>query len=183
MAEKSEKFENIILVPCSGSEYHGELARQAAIRLAEKSKIASVSSMTCSTIFLKNVLLEKEKLVEITKNHLRNSYTIILNGCNTACTSLIYKNLDIKNDKPARRVLVSLNEQGEIVFFTVFDRDLVFQGPFLSELPKLLQLISSKLGIEIIDALNLDGGTASVFYSGDISLQELTNVGGFFCIK
>ena len=98
MSKKEIKAENIVLIPCSGSEYHGELARQVAIRLAEKSKIASISSMTCSTIFLKNVLLEKEKLVEITKNHLEHSFIIIINGCNTACTSVIYKHLDIVPD-------------------------------------------------------------------------------------
>ena len=98
MSKKEIKGENIVLIPCSGSEYHGELARQVAIRLAEKSKIASISSMTCSTIFFKNVLLEKEKLVEITKNHLEHSFIIIINGCNTACTSVIYKHLDIVPD-------------------------------------------------------------------------------------
>ena len=98
MSKKEIQAENIILIPCSGSEYHGELARQVAIRLAEKSKIASISSMTCSTIFLKNVLLEKEKLVEITKNHLEHSFIIIINGCNTACTSVMYKHLDIVPD-------------------------------------------------------------------------------------
>lgn len=87
--------ENIILIPCSGSEYHGELARQVAIRLAESSKISSISSMTCSTIFLKNVLLEKEQLVEITRNHLKHSFIIIINGCSTACASAIYTHLDI----------------------------------------------------------------------------------------
>ena len=98
MSKKEIQAENIVLIPCSGSEYHGELARQAAIRLAEKSKIASISSMTCSTIFLKNVLLEKEQLVEITKNHLKHSFIIIINGCNTACASTIYKHLDVAPD-------------------------------------------------------------------------------------
>jgi uncharacterized metal-binding protein len=86
--------ENIVLIPCSGAEYHGELARQVAIRIAEKSKISSISSMSCSTIFFKNVLLGKEQLVDITKNHLKHSFIIIINGCNTACASVIYEYLD-----------------------------------------------------------------------------------------
>jgi len=98
LSKKEIHAENIVLIPCSGSEYHGELARQVAIRLVEKSKIASISSMTCSTIFLKNVLLEKEQLVEITKNHLKHSFIIIINGCNTACASVIYKHLEIVPD-------------------------------------------------------------------------------------
>ena len=98
MSKNEIQGENIVLIPCSGSEYNGELARQVAIRLAEKSGIASISSMTCSTIFLKNVLLGKEKLVEITKNHLEHSFIIIINGCNTACASVIYNHLNIIPD-------------------------------------------------------------------------------------
>ncbi|TKJ20107.1 MAG: hypothetical protein CEE43_13745 [Promethearchaeota archaeon Loki_b32] len=98
MSEKDINEKNIVLIPCSGSEHHGELARQVAIHLAEKSKIASISSMTCSTIFLKNILLEKEQLVEITKNHLKHSFIIVINGCNIACASVIYKHLDVVPD-------------------------------------------------------------------------------------
>ncbi len=93
-----EKFENIILIPCSGSEYHGELARQVAIQIAEKSRISNIASMTCSTIFLKNVLLRKDQMVQISKNHLENSYLIMINGCNTACMSQIYDYIGIKPD-------------------------------------------------------------------------------------
>jgi len=98
LTEFTEKFQNIILIPCSGSEYHGELARQVAIRLAEKSNISSMSSMTCSTIFLKNILLGKNQLVEITKNHLKRSFVIMINGCNTACVSQIYEHIDTSPD-------------------------------------------------------------------------------------
>lgn len=98
MSDIEEKFENIVLVPCSGSEYHGELARQVAIRLAEKSKISSLASMTCSTIFLKNFLLKKNRLVEISKNHLKQSFLIMINGCNTSCSSQIYGHLGITPD-------------------------------------------------------------------------------------
>jgi uncharacterized protein YigE (DUF2233 family) len=95
----------------------------------------------------------------------------------------VYKKLDIKNDKPARRIVVSLNEQGKIIFFTVFDEDSVFQGPYLNDLPQVLEAIDGQLDIKIVDALNLDGGSASVFCTENISLQELTNVGGFICVE
>ena len=98
MNEIDEKFENIIFVPCSGSEYHGELARQVAIQLTENSSISSLASMTCTTILLKNVLLEKGHIVEITKDHLKHSFLVMINGCNTACASQIYEHLGIKPD-------------------------------------------------------------------------------------
>lgn len=93
-----KKIENIVLIPCSGSEYHGELARQSAINLAENSNISSLASMACSTIFLRNVLLSKDRMVEITKQHLKNSFLIMINGCNSSCASQIYKHLGIKPD-------------------------------------------------------------------------------------
>ncbi len=98
MNEIEEKFNNIILIPCSGAEYHGELARKVAIQLIENSKISILASMTCSTIFLKNVLLGKDNMVELTKKHLKNSFLIVINGCNTACASQIYEHLEIKPD-------------------------------------------------------------------------------------
>ena len=105
MSEIQEKLNNIVLIPCSGSEYHGELARQVAIRLAEKSKISPLSSISCTTILLKNVLLQKQNMVDITKNHLMNSFLIIINGCYTACASQIYEQLGIKPD-----LLISVQE-------------------------------------------------------------------------
>lgn len=93
-----DKNEDIVLIPCSGVEYHGELARQVAIYLDEKSTISTISSLTCMTIFLKNVLIKKESMVEITKNHLKHSYIIIINGCRTACPSEIYSYLGIVPD-------------------------------------------------------------------------------------
>ena len=98
MNEELTKKENIILIPCSGSEYHGELARQVTIQLIENSRISSLASMTCTTILLKNVLLEKDHMVEITKDHLKHSFLVMINGCNSACASQIYEYLGIKPD-------------------------------------------------------------------------------------
>jgi len=92
------KKEHVVLIPCSGAEYNGELARQVAIRLKENSKISSISSMHCSTIFFKNVLLKNEQLVEITKNHLKSCFLVIIDGCKTSCADSIFQTLDIKPD-------------------------------------------------------------------------------------
>ncbi|MHA1678231.1 MAG: putative zinc-binding protein [Promethearchaeota archaeon] len=89
---------NIILIPCSGSEYHGEIAHKAAIKLMEDSPISEISSVFCSTIFFKNYLLNKERLFEIFKNHLNNSFVIVINGCRTSCASIIFKKLGVNID-------------------------------------------------------------------------------------
>ncbi|HEY0087655.1 MAG TPA: putative zinc-binding protein [Candidatus Lokiarchaeia archaeon] len=98
MSKNDRKKENIVLIPCSGAEYNGELARQVAIRLKENSQVSSISSMHCSTIFLKNILLKKEQLVEITKNHLKSSFLVIIDGCKTSCANSIFQFLEIKPD-------------------------------------------------------------------------------------
>lgn len=95
MSETEKAEQNIIIIPCSGGEYNGELARQVAIRLSENSEISTFSSMFCSTIFLKNILLKKDRLVEITTNHLKASFIVVIDGCGTSCITTILKDLNI----------------------------------------------------------------------------------------
>lgn len=90
------------MIPCSGSEYNGELGRQVAIYLNNKSPISSFSSEFCTTILLKNVLLKKDRLVEITLNNLKSSFVIIIDGCKTSCASEIFKTLGITADLVVR---------------------------------------------------------------------------------
>ncbi|MFO8018426.1 MAG: putative zinc-binding protein [Promethearchaeia archaeon] len=98
MNEHKKSLDNIVLIPCSGSEYNGELARQVAIRLNDEGVISKNSSMLCSTTFLKNILLEKQSLVDITKNNLKSSFLIVIEGCKSSCKSLILKQLGINPD-------------------------------------------------------------------------------------
>jgi hypothetical protein len=41
--------------------------------------------------------------------------------------------------------------------------------------------ISEKLGWSVTEAINLDGGTASAFYTDKVYLKELNPVGSAFC--
>ncbi|MGB6882170.1 MAG: phosphodiester glycosidase family protein, partial [Microgenomates group bacterium] len=95
----------------------------------------------------------------------------------------IVQKLKIKDDESARRVIVALTEEGEIVFVAIYEKDSVFQGPYLAALPQTISDLQSEIGVEFTDALNLDGGTASVFYADNIKLSELTPFGSYFCIK
>ncbi len=90
--------------------------------------------------------------------------------------------LSIINDKPERRAVVALTKN-EVYFIIFYDKSSVYIGPYLADLPQLTQIFGQKKGIRITDALNLDGGTASAFHSGNISISELSPVGSFFCIK
>lgn len=87
----------------------------------------------------------------------------------------------IHDDESARRVGFAVTNNESVVFFTVYNPENTWSGPKLAEMPTLLTPLITRLGI--IDAVNLDGGSASAFIRDDFSLQELTSVGSFFCIR
>jgi uncharacterized protein YigE (DUF2233 family) len=91
--------------------------------------------------------------------------------------------LKINNDEHARRMVVATDENGNIFFITVYGSESVFGGPLLGDLPEFIQQISSQESLHITSAINLDGGSASFFYSPETKLSELTPVGSIFCIK
>jgi len=92
-------------------------------------------------------------------------------------------NLSLVNDEQARRVVAGITESGNIIFLIFYDRDSVFTGPKLENMPNAVIDTSSKIGLPIVDAINLDGGSASAFFSPDTSLSELTFIGSYFCNK
>lgn len=89
----------------------------------------------------------------------------------------ITSHLRIQNDTFARRILVA-RSGNRWSFLAITGKDNIFDGPMLSDMPQILEKL------EIDEALNLDGGSASAFYSGSgVRLGELTPVGSFFCGK
>lgn len=89
-------------------------------------------------------------------------------------------NVRIQRDELARRILVGRSSDDKWYFIAVTEKDNSFSGPLLTQVPEIL----GKLPIRISEALNLDGGSASAFYSEDgVRLGELTPVGSFFCGK
>ncbi len=93
------------------------------------------------------------------------------------------QSLTIQNDEHARRMVAAKTADGHYVFLTVYSADSVFSGPLLSELPQVVTSISHTDNLNIEDAINLDGGSASVFYNAQTNLGELTPVGSILCIK
>lgn len=91
--------------------------------------------------------------------------------------------LAIKNDETARRSIVALNKTGSPIFISVISKDQANSGPLLADLPYVLEKINTIKNLNIEWAMNLDGGTASVFITKEVELSELKPVGSFFCIK
>jgi len=94
----------------------------------------------------------------------------------------IKQNLEIANDKQARRSVVAVLKNGNLWFLTIFNRDSVFLGPHLADLPNALEEIAAKEGLVIVDALNLDGGSAAMFKNAEIFLNEYKPVGEILCV-
>lgn len=91
--------------------------------------------------------------------------------------------LRIQNDEHARRIVAAVTSDNSIVFIVFYSSELSFDGPVLAELPQYVNALSVKESLGFTNAINLDGGSASAFYSDSLKLSELTSVGSLFCIK
>ena len=91
--------------------------------------------------------------------------------------------LTIHNDTGARRMAAAKTMDNALLFLAVYTEDSVFDGPLLADLPLVIEKISDEEKLDIAEAINLDGGSASVFYQGETTISELTPVGSLFCIK
>ncbi len=91
--------------------------------------------------------------------------------------------INLRSDAGERRTVVAINSQKRVVFLSIFNPESVYLGPHLSELADVLREFEKKTGNKFSFALNLDGGTASAFYSDSINLPELSPIGSYFCIK
>lgn len=88
-----------------------------------------------------------------------------------------------ENEK-ARRSLVAQNLQGEIYFLAVYESSDTFSGPDLNTLKKVLLEVSNRDNLQIVSAVNLDGGSTLAFLqTGEDSISEIKKSGSFFCVK
>ena len=92
-------------------------------------------------------------------------------------------NLTLLSDKNSRRVVAAVNRNKELVFIVFYSKSNPLGGPRLSELPSMLEDLENNTSLNITDAVNLDGGSHSVYISDQIKLPESSIVGGYFCIK
>lgn len=91
--------------------------------------------------------------------------------------------LKIINDESRRRVIAALNTQNKLTFISIISKDSEFNGPLLAETPQVLEKIAKKINQSFDFAINLDGGSASAFYTKDIHIKEFSHIGSYFCLK
>lgn len=93
------------------------------------------------------------------------------------------QNLNLIRDEEARRVVVGVTGENKTVFVVFYNPESAFMGPKLDDMPQALQLFGEKTEIILADAMNLDGGSASAFYTSEVKLSEASFVSSFFCVK
>lgn len=94
-----------------------------------------------------------------------------------------YQKLKINSDENKRRMIVAANDKNEVIFLTIYDPVSGYLGPKLAEAPDILQQFAKGKEITIVDALNLDGGSASAFYTEGVALGEITHIGSYLCAQ
>ncbi len=91
--------------------------------------------------------------------------------------------LKIKNDEPARRMVAIQRSDNRILFTAIVIESQITSGPYLADVPVILKTYSSQKAIPIQNAVNLDGGSASVFHSDSMVYPEFNPVGSFLCVR
>lgn len=91
--------------------------------------------------------------------------------------------LTIKQDKQDRRMVAATTSDKELIFLAIYGDKSELQGPLLGQLPDIIKLFKQKTNMDIVDAINLDGGSASAFITDFESLSELSMIGSYFCAK
>ena len=81
-----------------------------------------------------------------------------------------------------RRSIAAVTGINESIFMIIFQEDGYLKGPTLEDLPKIINKINLKHSLQIADAINLDGGSASAFLTPSSKIKEYTNLGSYFCI-
>ena len=142
-----------------------------------------VNKSAKNTLFNGYFILTKNDKVTIEKNYFGEPIRIGLQTGPILIQNEQPQKLSLVNDKNARRIVAALTNENELYFIVFYDKESVFLGPLLVDLPRLVNKIQDGMDIKFISAINLDGGSASAYYSEDIQLSELTPIGSFFCVK
>jgi len=91
--------------------------------------------------------------------------------------------LRLRTDEYARRSVIAITDDDSVLFISIFHEKNESNGPLLAEMPSLMMKIASQMQIPLLSALNLDGGSASTYYSEGIFLTPTTPVGSLFCVS
>jgi len=90
--------------------------------------------------------------------------------------------LKIKDDESKRRIVAAKTNDNQLIFLAIVGQDSLFSGPMLADTPAITAKIAGKINASFISAVNLDGGSASAFYTQDIHIKEFSFIASYFCL-
>lgn len=125
--------------------------------------------------------ISKDELAQIEKMVLPNQRLALQSGPMLFANSKAQP-LFLAQDIESRRSVVTIIENKDVLFLTIYDPKSAYLGPKLEDMAKILQEVEKNLNVKITAALNLDGGSASAFFTEGVSLGELTKIGSYFCV-
>jgi len=91
--------------------------------------------------------------------------------------------LSLEKDEAARRIVVATTKEGKVIFIVAYTKGNPLSGPRLTELPEIIDELSKNAKLDIVDALNLDGGAHSAFLTKSFQLTEISTIGSYFCTE
>ena len=91
--------------------------------------------------------------------------------------------INTTNDKSARRGVAITTTDNKLYFAIFYNPQAPVLGPYLNDMPGILDKLGQLEQLEILSAINLDGGGASAFYDGKTFLEESDPVGTVLCAK
>lgn len=146
------------------------------------SKGVTISDFHSSSLLNGYVYILNNSVI-ITDSPSRSNYDYALQA-----GPLVYLNGELQaltsaNNEPARRILLGTTDSQEVYFFAMYDSQALYSGPKISEIPDYLAEFEKENDIEIVNLINLDGGSASALLAPGISLTELKPIGGYFCVN
>lgn len=102
---------------------------------------------------------------------------------------IIPSNIPIKltNDEKTRRSLLGKDTKNNLYLISVILKDDFSGGPNLADIPVIFYDLKNKNILPLEEIVNLDGGSASFFHSGDgnnnLTLSSWTAIGSLFCVR
>ncbi len=91
---------------------------------------------------------------------------------------------NLNTEKLNTRRIVFAQDTNNLSYIIIFSGvDNYNNGPDLTEVSRILNSLSSEAGINVVNALNLDGGNSSVFIDEYYSIKESVFAGSFICLK
>lgn len=92
--------------------------------------------------------------------------------------------LRLLNDELARRIVIGKTDADQFYLLAFTEKDNTNSGPYLIDLPELVNKLNQVSTPTFTELVNLDGGSASAFYSKTgVRLEEITPIGSFLCGK